>query len=123
MECRYCGREAASVCMNTRDMDPIDGFNGDPMCNKALHDLGGGERGFQLPAEDKDTAHEGSGSLGHEGGDFVQAADALHALALEKVYSLMGASDPEGLAELRKWADRVERYEDLRWPIGKPEKV
>ncbi len=44
--CRFCGKIAPIVCMNTRDMDPIDGPNNNPRCNKALSDCGGGERGY-----------------------------------------------------------------------------
>jgi len=47
-KCHYCGRLRGVVCMNTRDMDPIDGHNSDPVCNKTLSDLGGGERSFKF---------------------------------------------------------------------------
>lgn len=43
--CRWCGRDrGAATCMNTRDMDPDDGFNRDPVCNQTLVRIGGGER-------------------------------------------------------------------------------
>lgn len=42
--CRFCSRDRHAPCMNTRDMDPDDGFNFDPVCHDALVELGGGER-------------------------------------------------------------------------------
>lgn len=44
--CRFCSRMGSNHCRNTRDMDPVDGFNFDPECHKALLVLGGGERGW-----------------------------------------------------------------------------
>ncbi len=49
-KCRWCKRIAVTVCKNTRDMDPEDGFNRDRVCHEILDGLGGGERGFRLPA-------------------------------------------------------------------------
>lgn len=51
--CRYCGRETEVPCRNTRDMDPVDGFNRDPGCNRALSDLGGGERRYVQPESER----------------------------------------------------------------------
>jgi len=31
---------------------------------------------------------------------------------------LMVASEPDGLAELARWAEAIDNYERLRWPIG-----
>lgn len=61
--CHYCGKSTRTPCRNTRDMDPVDGFNNDPGCNKALSDLGGGERGYvyaPVPSQDlKDMSAQG----------------------------------------------------------------
>jgi len=43
--CPFCGRPRCVPCMNTRDMDRIDGMNTDPICHAALVYLGSGERG------------------------------------------------------------------------------
>lgn len=47
MICANCGRSVGkAACRNTRDMDPVDGGNSDPICHAALHRAGGGERGY-----------------------------------------------------------------------------
>lgn len=46
--CGHCGRMVWTPCRNTRDMDPVDGFNNDGGCHAALIRLGGGERGRTL---------------------------------------------------------------------------
>jgi hypothetical protein len=120
MLCIYCGRDEDAVCMSRADMDPTDGINKDALCNSAYYELGGRERETRLAEHSGSTEAEGAEAAGNPGADYVSAADALHRLALDKVYSLMGATAPSELDELRKWADAVERYEDLRWPIGKP---
>ena len=48
------------------------------------------------------------------------AADAMHALLVERADELMGCAEnsPEG-AELACIVDAIEAYEALRWPLGK----
>lgn len=62
MICANCGRSSGRpACRNTRDMDPVDGGNSDPICHAALHKAGGGERGHlaldeMTPQQLKDLA-------------------------------------------------------------------
>jgi hypothetical protein len=50
----------------------------------------------------------------------TDAADAMHALLVERADELMGCAEnsPEG-AELASIVEAIEAYEALRWPTGK----
>lgn len=86
-QCRFCGRDRAVPCMNTRDMDPDDGLNNNAVCNAALAARGGGERGFVM-------RRDGSGS------DATPAALAVGFIDQERAMSIASQD------HMFEWAER-----------------
>jgi hypothetical protein len=62
--CRYCERQRAWPCMNTRDMEDF-AIDGDPICYATLEAHGGGEKGMRYVTLNRNAKRDGAASNGN----------------------------------------------------------